>query len=143
MCCQDPSQCERIARNGREMSMCGFVLRCSGMELFNTQTIQVYMQNVQLLFSQLPVYSQLAKIYTESELGSFESPDVDYYRLQFLNRYRFSCVKRQEPCNCSVCAVLPCCISLTHRALWRSDRREDCRNSPDFSRNGFVSNSVC
>ena len=81
------------------------LVKRSGLQLFNTQTILAYMEDVLTVCSQLPVYSQMSSIYSDHSATSFDSPDLDYYKLQFLNHYRFSSIKRLEPCDCSVCTV--------------------------------------
>lgn len=48
------------------------------------------MEDVLTVCSQLPVYSQMNSIYSDPSATSFDSPDLDYYKLQFLNHYRFS-----------------------------------------------------
>ena len=54
---------------------------------------------------QLPPYQELNDIYNGKRKAGFSSPDVDYYRLQYLKRYRFSIVKPKEKCECDTCEV--------------------------------------
>ena len=42
---------------------------------------------------QLPPYQELNDIYNGKRKAGFSSPDIDYYRLQYLKRYRFSIKK--------------------------------------------------
>lgn len=54
---------------------------------------------------QLPPYQELNDIYNGKRKAGFSSPDIDYYRLQYLKRYRFSIVKPKEKCECDTCEV--------------------------------------
>lgn len=72
-------------------------MKRSGLQLFNTQTILAYMEDVLTVCSQLPVYSQMNSIYSDPSATSFDSPDLDYYKLQFLNHYRFSASSDWSP----------------------------------------------
>ena len=63
------------------------------------------MMDVNALLSRLPVYSRLNMIYAGGDRRSYESPDLNYYKLQYIHRYRFPQVKRQEDCDCPSCKV--------------------------------------
>ena len=53
----------------------------------------------------LPAYKELNELYAGGKKSYFSSPDMDYYRLQYLKRYRFSHIQPKEKCNCDACEV--------------------------------------
>ena len=73
--------------------------------MFHPSTLRTYMTEVTSLLFQTPAYQELNKLYEGGQSNSFNSPDVDYYRLQFLKRYRFSTFDGQNNCECFTCEV--------------------------------------
>ena len=63
------------------------------------------MKEVLSLLFQTPAYQELNKLYEGGKSNCFNSPDVDYYRLQYLKRYRFSTFDGQSNCECFTCEV--------------------------------------
>ena len=83
--------------------LCSFDYRA--VTLFNSNSILNYMEDLLHMSFQLPPYQELNNIYNGKRKAGFSSPDVDYYRLQYLKRYRFSIVKPKEKCECDTCEV--------------------------------------
>lgn len=67
---------------------------------------------------QLPPYQELNDIYNGKRKAGFSSPDIDYYRLQYLKRYRFSIVKPKEKCECDTCEVISFSFSFNSCRDW-------------------------
>ena len=64
-----------------------------------------YMQDIDNLLNQLPVYTKLNTLYAGGNHQSYTSPAVDYYKLQHTRRYRFKRFDPQGNCDCPACQV--------------------------------------
>ena len=65
----------------------------------------MYMKDISSLLFRLPAYKELNQLYAGGKRNYFSSPDVDYYKLQYLKRYRFPRVNPKERCDCDACEV--------------------------------------
>lgn len=80
-------------------------LKGSAQTLFTSESILQYMEEVNNLLYKIPAYQELNQLYAGGKRNSFSSPDIDYYKLQYLKRYRFSTVHPKEQCECDTCEV--------------------------------------
>ena len=74
-----------------------------GRQLFNTSFMLAYLNDACMMMQQLPVIQSMKEVLEGRATGWMGKPGSDFYRLQYMRRYRFSQVKRSSPCECASC----------------------------------------
>ena len=74
-----------------------------GRQLFTSSFLLAYLNDACMMMQRLPVTQEMKDVVEGRLTGWMHNPGQDYYRLQYMRRYRFRQVKRSSPCECATC----------------------------------------